>query len=173
MRGYCLADALVKYYYEKFKTKKGFEYHFFNFLNENVKFEKPLKNSGNLLNYCWKVYSKLNENEKKNFLYVFMLYGEKIVELFENYKFVEAKKLLTTIKVNPEVFRDEVYYFDEENFCFYIYSKRAGKIIGSIVNRNRVLELCKYFKIPVGGRHENQLESNNFGNNVSSINDIR
>jgi hypothetical protein len=170
MRGYYLADALVEYYYERFKTKEGFEYHFFNFLNENVKFEKPLKNPKNLLNYCWKVYSKLNENEKKNFLYGFMLYGKKIVELFENYKFVEAKKLLTTIKVNPEIFRDEVYYFDEEKFCFHIYSKRAGKIIGSIVNRERVLELCKYFKITLGGCYEAKSDNiRDYAGNIDNL----
>jgi len=171
MRGHILVDAIVRYYYGKFKTKEGFEYHFFNFLTENVKFKNQLKNKKNLLNYFWKVYSNLSDEDKKNFLYVFMIYGKKIVDLFENHKFAEAKKLLTTIKVNPEVFRDEVYYFDEENFCFHIYNKRTGRIIGFVINRKRVLELCKYFEITLGGGCY-EAKSDNLGDCIGDIDNL-
>ncbi|ABR56818.1 hypothetical protein Maeo_1242 [Methanococcus aeolicus Nankai-3] len=150
IKKYYLYIELCNYYLEKFKKKDNFYYHLQNFIYEDIKkFDtKPLNNIDNLCHYAWHIYHSLKSiEEKKNFIFVLFAMYNKIIELFKNMKFVYIKKILTTIKVNEEIFKNNYYVFDSDNFRFLIYG--GDNLISDISSKSEVMELCKYFRIPV------------------------
>ncbi|WP_292459488.1 hypothetical protein [Methanothermococcus sp.] len=64
-------------------------------------------------------------------------------------KLVEVKKILTSVKVNEEIFKRNYLVYNSDNFRFLIYD-RDNNLIEDISEKDEVMELCKYFKIPVG-----------------------
>ncbi len=170
MKKYYKCIELTNYYLKEFERKERFYYHLKNFIKEDVKKwnTKPPKNIEAVCNYGWKVYTSLqNIEEKKNFIYALICMHHRIIELFKNMRLVEVKRLLTTVKVNEEVFKNNYYIFDEDTFRFLIYD-REDKQIGDISNYGEVVELCKYFRILIGGVNYGLEKNNNFGNNVIS-----
>jgi len=158
MKIYYMYIGLCNYYLERFREKKYFYYHLRNFINEDVREwnTKPPKNIDAICGYAWKVYSSLETVEdKKNFIYSLFVCNHKIIEAFRNMKLVEVKRLLTSVKVNEEIFKKNYLTFDDENFRFIIHNQENGKIVGDISEHDEVMELCKYFNIPVGRLDEN------------------
>ncbi len=173
VKKYYLYIEVANYYLGRFEKKENFFYHLKNFIKEDVRewHTKAPKNIDAICNYAWKIYSSLKTNEdRKNFIYALICMGHKVIESFENMKLVEVKKILTTIKVNEEIFRNNYFIFNEENFRFLIYDTN-NKQIGDISNYGEVVELCKYFRIPIGGINY-EMESRSFGNNVANIDNI-
>ena len=150
MKKYYFHIELCNYYMMRFKKRENFYYHLKNFIKEDVREfnTKPPKNIDAICNYGWKVYSSLSEDEKRNFIYALFTMSHKILEAFRNMRLVEIKKILTTVKVNEEIFKNNYLVFDSDNFRFLIYD-RDDKQIGDISSKDEVLELCKYFRIPV------------------------
>jgi hypothetical protein len=151
MKKYYLHIELCNYYLERFKKKEYFFYHLKNFINEDVREwnTKPPKNVDAICEYGWKVYSSLSDEEKKDFIYALFVMSHAVINAFRDMKLVEIKRILTTVKVNEEIFKKNYLTYDTENFRFIIHQE-DGKIVGDISEYNEVMELCKYFKIPVG-----------------------
>jgi len=153
VKKYYVGIEIANYYLNRFKSKENFFYHVKNFIEEDVREwkTKPPKNINAICNYAWKVYNSLKTVEnKKNFIYSLLCIPHRIITAFREMKLVEVKKIMTTVKVNEEVFKNYYLVFDEDNFRFLIFDSK-NKLVGDISNNDNVLELCKYLKIPVGG----------------------
>jgi hypothetical protein len=97
--------------------------------------------------------------------------SHKVIESFRNLKLVEVKNILTSVRVNEEIFKNNYFIFDEDTFRFLMYD-RDDKQIGDISNYGEVVELCKYFRIPIGGiNHE--MENSNVRSIISNIDNIK
>ncbi|NPA63049.1 MAG: hypothetical protein GXN95_05810 [Methanococci archaeon] len=171
VKKYYMGIEIANYYLERFKSKENFFYHLKNFIEEDVREwkTKPPKNIDAICNYGWKVYNSLKSvEEKKNFIYALLCMPHRILEAFRNMKLVEVKKILTTVKVNENIFKNFYLVFDEDNFRFLIYDYN-NELIGDISNKENVLELCKYLRIPIGGVNENKQQSGDFSDIIPDI----
>jgi hypothetical protein len=172
VKKYYLYVELANYYLGRFEKKENFVYHLKNFINEDVgEFNTTPKNIDAICYYGWKVYNSLNIEEKKNFIYALICMSHKVIESFRNLKLVEVKNILTSVRVNEEIFKNNYFIFDEDTFRFLMYD-RDDKQIGDISNYGEVVELCKYFRIPIGGiNHE--MENSNVRSIIINIDNIK
>ena len=113
MKKYYRYIELCNYYLGKFREKKYFYYHLQNFINEDIReWNTKPPNIDAICYYGWKVYNSLNTiEEKKNFIYALICMSHKIIKSFRNLKFVEAKNILTSVRVNEEIFKNNYLFF--------------------------------------------------------------